>query len=117
MTAQTGAVVVEEDFNLMSHLFSCQVSGGILMQLNEEVLHYDYHASFFDIFVRSLTFFTFHKQNGQISLLNFVNVIFFFITFPSFLSFFLPSFSSWLSSGSQLSSWPTLSVSFDTGGP
>lgn len=30
-----------------------QVNGGIQKQLNEEVLHYNYRASFFDIFVSS----------------------------------------------------------------
>ena len=31
-----------------------QVNGGIAKQLNMEVLHYDYHASFFDIYVSLL---------------------------------------------------------------
>ncbi|CAF97790.1 unnamed protein product [Tetraodon nigroviridis] len=30
---------------------SCSVNGGIQQQLEKEVLHYDYHASFFDIFL------------------------------------------------------------------
>ncbi|XP_039863447.1 STARD3 N-terminal-like protein [Simochromis diagramma] len=29
----------------------CQVNGGIQNRLEQEVLHYDYHASFFDIFL------------------------------------------------------------------
>lgn len=29
-----------------------QVNGGIQKELKEEVLHYNYHYSFFDIFVR-----------------------------------------------------------------
>lgn len=42
-----------KDLNILCpvfpHLF--QVNGGIQNQLDKEVLHYDYHASFFDIFV------------------------------------------------------------------
>lgn len=36
------------------HSFFCvwQVNGGIQKELKEEVLHYNYHYSFFDIFVR-----------------------------------------------------------------
>lgn len=33
-----------------------QVNGGIEQQLDKEVLHYDYHASFFDIFVSQVKF-------------------------------------------------------------
>lgn len=32
--------------------FVWQVNGGIQKELKEEVLHYNYHDSFFDIFVR-----------------------------------------------------------------
>ena len=40
-------------FGVVVTLFFCvlQVKGGIAKQLNIEVLHYDYHASFFDIYV------------------------------------------------------------------
>ena len=42
----------------MVNLVFCvhQVNGGIAKQLNIEVLHYDYHASFFDIYVSLLSY-------------------------------------------------------------
>ncbi|XP_039863444.1 STARD3 N-terminal-like protein, partial [Simochromis diagramma] len=46
---------VRVNFNIQSichdELFVCQVNGGIQNRLEQEVLHYDYHASFFDIFL------------------------------------------------------------------
>lgn len=41
----------ESCFFFLSALCVSQVKGGIEKQLNQEVLHYDYRASFFDIFV------------------------------------------------------------------
>ncbi|XP_034074282.1 STARD3 N-terminal-like protein [Gymnodraco acuticeps] len=38
-------------------IIELNVNGGIQSQLEREVLHYDYHASFFDIFVSSCSFF------------------------------------------------------------
>lgn len=45
-----------QDDELSFLLFVWQVNGGIQKELSKEVLHYNYHDSFFDIFVsRSLS--------------------------------------------------------------
>lgn len=104
--------------------FILQVNGGIQQQLEKEVLHYDYHASFFDIFVSlkySEKIFHHHRHESVIKHLLMSYFIphsspFFSPVSPSSLLLLL-SHSFYQSSGLPLSSWPTPSVSCATGGP
>lgn len=104
--------------------FTLQVNGGIQQQLEKEVLHYDYHASFFDIFV-SLKYSekSFHHHRHE-SLIKHLLVSYFIphsspfsALSPSSSLLLLLSHSFYQSSGLPLSSWPTPSVSCATGGP
>lgn len=90
--------VLNKCFYLDVFLF-LQASGGVRVQLEKEVLHYDYHASFFDIFVRLFSHFNIQLMNWNNNKALHVYV------------------RCWRCSGSQLSSWPTPSVSCVTGGP
>lgn len=86
-----GGCLMLQRWNTVSPTSGCivnctlsQVNGGIQKELEKEVLHYNYHASFFDIFVRSF------RQEQLYSLFTIVILPFLSGLLSLISSFYLP---------------------------